>query len=119
MEQVQDILTGREAEIKHLDAIVSSKEAELVVVYGRRRVGKTFLVNSYFNDKYTFKLTGLAKKGKREQLANFATSLNRYSIGKKFTKPRTWYEAFDELRDLLEEHTCKENVFRKQRGRCL
>ena len=41
MEQVKDILIGREAEIKHFDAIVSSKEAEFVVVYGRRRVGKT------------------------------------------------------------------------------
>ncbi|MCR5158928.1 MAG: ATP-binding protein [Prevotella sp.] len=77
MEQVQDILIGREAEIKQLDAIASSKEAEFVVVYGRRRVGKTFLVNTYFNDKYAFKLTGLARKGKREQLANFATSLTR------------------------------------------
>ena len=102
MEQVQDTLIGREAEIKYLETIVSSKEAEFVVVYGRRRVGKTFLVNTYFNDKYAFKLTGLAKKGKREQLANFTTSLNRYANGKKYTKPRTWYEAFDELRDLLE-----------------
>ena len=102
MEQVKDILIGREAEIKHFDAIVSSKEAEFVVVYGRRRVGKTFLVNTYFDDKYTFKLTGLAKKGKREQLANFTTSLSRYANGKKYTKPRTWYEAFDKLRDLLE-----------------
>ena len=102
MEQVQDILIGREAEIKYLNTIISSKEAEFVVVYGRRRVGKTFLVNTYFDDKYTFKLTGLAKKGKREQLANFTASLNRYGNGKKYTKPRTWYEAFDKLRDLLE-----------------
>ena len=102
MEQVQDILVGRESEIRHLDTIVSSKEAEFVVVYGRRRVGKTFLVNTFFGNHYAFKLTGLAKKGKREQLANFTVSLNRYSAGKKYTKPRTWYEAFDMLRDLLE-----------------
>ena len=102
MGQEHEILIGRETEIKQLNEIVSSKEAEFVVVYGRRRVGKTFLINTHFDDKYTFKLTGLAKKGKREQLANFATSLNRYSIGKKYTKPRTWYEAFDKLRGLLE-----------------
>ena len=102
MEQVQDILIGREAEIKYLESIVSSKEAEFVVVYGRRRVGKTFLVNTYFDDKYAFKLTGLAKKSKREQLANFTASLNRYTNGKKYTKPRTWYEAFDKLRNLLD-----------------
>ena len=103
MDHNQDILIGRKAERKHLEAIVASKEAEFVVVYGRRRVGKTFLVNSFFNDNYAFKLTGLAKKSKREQLANFTTSLNRYHTGKKYRKPRTWYEAFDQLRDMLEQ----------------
>lgn len=103
MEQKQDILVGRDAEIKHLEAIASSKEAEFVVVYGRRRVGKTFLINTFFDDKYTFKLTGLAKKSKREQLANFTASLNRYGGGTKYNKPRTWYEAFDRLRNLLEK----------------
>ena len=95
MEQNQDILIGRDAEIKHLESIALSKEAEFVVVYGRRRVGKTFLVNTFFGDKYTFKLTGLAKKSKREQLANFTVSLNRYGGGIKYKKPRTWYEAFN------------------------
>ena len=103
MEQNQDILIGRRAEKKQLEAIMASEEAEFVVVYGRRRVGKTFLVNSFFNDNYAFKLTGLAKKSKREQLANFKASLNRYHEGKKYKKPRTWYEAFDQLRDLLEK----------------
>ncbi len=103
MENMQDILVGRDAEMKHLKSIVLSKEAEFVAVYGRRRVGKTFLVNTFFEDKYTFKLTGLAKKSKREQLANFAASLNRYGGGRKYTKPRTWYEAFEKLRELLEQ----------------
>ena len=102
MTQKTDILIGRHAEQKALAQIVKSTEAEFVVVYGRRRIGKTFLVNSFFNDSYAFKLTGLAKKSKREQLANFTTALNRYGDGRKFAKPRTWYEAFDKLRDLLE-----------------
>lgn len=74
MEQKQDILIGRDAELKHLESIASSKEAEFVVVYGRRRVGKTFLVNTFFGDKYTFKLTGLAKKSKREQFTSLTHS---------------------------------------------
>ena len=83
---------------------MSSREAEFVVVYGRRRIGKTFLVNTFFNGKYAFKLTGLAQKSKREQLANFTVSLNRYTNGgKKYSKPRTWYEAFDKLRELLSQ----------------
>lgn len=103
MKQNTDVLIGRHAEQKALGQIVKSSEAEFVVVYGRRRIGKTFLVNTFFDDCYAFKLTGLAKKSKREQLANFTTALNRYGNGRKFTKPRTWYEAFDKLRKLLEE----------------
>ena len=102
MKQVQDMLVGRKAETKQLESIMASKEAEFVVVYGRRRVGKTFLVNTFFHDDYAFKLTGLAKNSKREQLANFTAALNRYGNGKKYTKPRTWFEAFDKLRELLE-----------------
>lgn len=103
MKQNTDVLIGRHAEQKALGQIVKSSEAEFVVIYGRRRIGKTFLVNTVFDDCYAFKLTGLAKKSKREQLANFTTALNRYGNGRKFTKPRTWYEAFDKLRKLLEE----------------
>lgn len=103
MKQNTDVLIGRHAEQKALGQIVKSSEAEFVVIYGRRRIGKTFLVNTFFDDCYAFKLTGLAKKSKREQLANFTTALNRYGNGRKFTKPRTWYEAFDKLRKLLEE----------------
>ena len=101
MHKNTDILVGRKGEINRLKSIMESNEAEFVVVYGRRRVGKTFLVNTFFNDSYTFKLTGLAQKNKSEQLANFASALNRYG-NKKYTKPRTWFEAFESLRNLLE-----------------
>ena len=107
MVQNTDILVGRKNEQATLNRIVDSNESEFVVVYGRRRVGKTFLVNHFFNDDYAFKLTGLAKKSKREQLANFATALNRYGNGRKYKKPRTWYEAFDRLRDLIEAKKVK------------
>ena len=101
MQKKIDILVGRKGEINRLKSIMDSDEAEFVVVYGRRRVGKTFLVNTFFKDSYTFKLTGLAKKSKSEQLSNFATALNRYG-NKRYTKPRTWFEAFESLRTLLE-----------------
>ena len=102
------IMVGRRKECNSLQMVMESNEAEFVVVYGRRRVGKTFLINTYYNDSYAFKLTGLAKKSKQEQLANFHSSLIRYSKGRKYTKPRTWYEAFDMLRDLLETTTSTE-----------
>lgn len=91
----------RKEQIQQLDAIMASKESEFVVVYVRRRIGKTYLVNSYFDNTYAFKITGLAKKDKHDQLANFAESLKRYG-DKKSGKPRTWLDAFNRLRDLLE-----------------
>ena len=97
-----DILVGRKYEQERLQMIVESKEAEFVVVYGRRRIGKTFLINNFFNDQYDFKLTGIAKKDKKAQLSNFAEALNRYGDGTKYSKPRTWFEAFEMLRRLLE-----------------
>ena len=107
MKQDRDVIIGRKAEKEHLQAILGSTEAEFVVVYGRRRVGKTFLVNSLFADNFAFKLTGLAKKSKNDQLSNFTASLNRYGNGEKYTKPRTWYEAFEKLRNLLEKKRTK------------
>ena len=103
MAQKTDKLIGRNEEQDTLAQIVKSTESEFVVVYGRRRVGKTFLVNNYFEDNFTFKLTGLAKKSKSEQLSNFTAALKRYGEGEKYNKPRTWYEAFDKLRILLEK----------------
>lgn len=97
-----DIFVGRSREIEQLKMIMDSPEAEFVVVYGRRRVGKTFLVNSFFKDKFTFKLTGLALKDKREQLRNFSDTINQYCGGKMFGVPDNWYEAFDMLKTYLQ-----------------
>lgn len=101
MNNVEKII-GRQKEMSELSQILSYKEAAFIVVYGRRRVGKTFLINNFFKDNYAFKCTGISKKGKEDQLQNFAASLNRYSHGDSFPTPKTWYEAFNSLRTLLE-----------------
>ena len=51
-------IIGREREIKRLDKVMEETESQLVIVYGRRRVGKTFLINEYFDNRYDFKFTG-------------------------------------------------------------
>ena len=61
-------LIGREREVKELTRLKESSQAELVVLYGRRRVGKTYLVRSFFDDKFSFYCTGFAK-GNRRQLS--------------------------------------------------
>lgn len=104
MEENTDKLVGRLKQIETFDSILAQNESALCVVYGRRRVGKTFLINSYFNNNFTFKCTGLSKKGKAEQLQNFACALNRYAPkGEAFPTPTSWYDAFESLRQLLEK----------------
>ncbi len=66
------VIIGREQEQKELLRLYSSDEAEMVVVYGRHRVGKTYLVNQTFGEsRFTFKVTGLHNKKMGIQLKNF------------------------------------------------
>lgn len=95
-------LIGRKKEQEQLGIMMNSGRAEFVVVYGRRRVGKTFLVNKYFKDKFTFKYTGIAKKDRAVQLQRFGDELRRQGLSDAET-PKTWFEAFDLLRELLEK----------------
>jgi len=99
-------IVGREAEIDELNHIMESDEAKFLVVYGRRRVGKTFLINEYFSNNFRFKVTGLAldrtlPNYNQEQLTNFAKALNAYGYPPCGT-PSSWSEAFSMLRTLLE-----------------
>ena len=95
-------IIGRKREQKILASIVKSGRPEFVVVYGRRRVGKTFLINSYFKERFAFKFTGLAKKDMKLQLKRFGDELRRQGF-RDITTPRSWFEAFDCLRDFLEK----------------
>lgn len=79
---------------------MNSSKAELVAVYGRRRVGKTFLIRSYFNDSFDFYFTGTFNAPKSIQLKLFQGELQRYS-GANSRKPSDWFEAFEQLRDYL------------------
>ena len=65
MEQLQNFI-GREKERGELDRCLASNRSELVIVYGRRRVGKTFLVEQHFNQTFDFWYVGRRKIPTRE-----------------------------------------------------
>ena len=96
------ILIGRKRECERLEKCMKAATAQLVVVYGRSREGKTFLVNQYFKNKLEFKVTGANGQPKKVQLRNFADELNRRS-GKEWTNPKDWIQAFNYLRNYIEE----------------
>ncbi len=102
-------IKGREKEINKLTSIVSSDKSEFVAVYGRRRVGKTFLVRQYFNDDFSFFVTGLNQVSYKEQLQNFHTSLQQKSK-KEISFPANWFEAFSNLQRVIEKDKKKKKI---------
>lgn len=95
-------LIGREKELRQLDKIMASRKSEFVALYGRRRVGKTFLVREYFQYSFDFQLTGLANSNTRQQLTNFHVALSRQASGSIDSLPPNWFEAFQRLINHLE-----------------
>lgn len=97
-------IAGRTEEKRTLDRLRSSQEAEFLAIYGRRRVGKTFLIHETFKDEETyFELTGVRGAPMREQLANFARVFDRcFSPGYQTTPPASWPDAFEQLRAGIE-----------------
>jgi uncharacterized protein len=94
-------LTGRIPEIKKLEKLMQSSKSEFLAVYGRRRVGKTFLIRSYFDKKFNFYATGLAKGNTQQQLTNFTVFINN-AFAEEHATPSNWFAAFNLLIKELE-----------------
>lgn len=104
-------MIGRKLEQELLQEAVEKNRAQFVAVYGRRRVGKTFLVNEFFQNKYAFKHTAVSPvneqlKPKRNllkiQLKEFHYSLRSYGLPAGEPVPVDWFEAFHMLQQLLD-----------------
>ena len=96
------VIIGRKQEQKELCRLYHSDEAEMVVVYGRRRVGKTYLVNQVFTQTgFAFKVTGLYKQKMPVQLKNFSLALQEYFHEEERKQPTSWMDAFALLKTCL------------------
>ena len=102
-------LIGRVRERQQLLAYLESNQAELIVVYGRRRVGKTFFVSQTLGSNVCFELSGLENARMQDQLLNFYTTLAR--VYPRAARVRTWLEAFEQLRDYLETVDGTKHIF--------
>ena len=92
-------IIGRDREFELLSKYMKSCKNEFVTLYGRRRVGKTFLVRNFFNDKFDFYVSGVIDGTKEEQFAAFNNALAAYGYrGKPLSN---WIDAFAALGGLL------------------
>ena len=94
-------IIGRHKEKQLFKDIYESVVPEFVAVYGRRRIGKTFLIKEYFESNFAFYITGMLDGSKQEQLRNFNKALNEYSDA-CYPLANNWLDAFDQLKHLLE-----------------
>lgn len=98
-------LIGRKQELKKLHAHLHSRKSEFVAVYGRRRVGKTFLIRQAYQNEFAFYLTGLANVGTKQQLSQFHAALLKYAQKVNWTPEAAtdWFMAFRQLEQLMEK----------------
>jgi len=94
------MIIGREKEQHELLSLLEKEESQFCAVYGRRRVGKTYLIRETFNYHFCFQHTGVAKGTQRQQLTSFRNSLLAAGMEKCAT-PKTWIEAFELLKQLI------------------
>lgn len=96
-------LIGRKYEIENLKRAHNSHNSELIALYGRRRVGKTFLVREVFKKQFVFEVTGLYNGIMSDQLTNFSRALSKQQRKNKTAIPATWFDAFAQLEKRLEK----------------
>ena len=96
------MLIGREKEQQRLLQLATKEDSQFCAVYGRRRVGKTYLIRESFNYTFDFYYTGVANVSKSVQLAEFRDSLQA-AWKRKVNKPKNWFEAFKVLGEYLSD----------------
>ncbi|MEI9956641.1 MAG: ATP-binding protein, partial [Ferruginibacter sp.] len=103
-------IIGRTKEAALFTAALNGNRSEFIAVYGRRRVGKTFLIRSVFKQHFTFHLTGLANATSEQQLINFDAALKKLQKKSKEPVPANWFAAFLQLIAFAEKSTQKKKV---------
>jgi AAA+ ATPase superfamily predicted ATPase len=104
-------LVGRKKEVAEFQRLAKTGSSEFVAMYGRRRVGKTFLVREAFDNKFDFYMTGMANVSLASQLANFHLAITKYDPAGMITSPaNSWLEAFHQLSLILERQTAAKKV---------
>jgi uncharacterized protein len=105
-------LIGRKKEQEALLKVLDSPEPEMVAIIGRRRVGKTFLIRTVYDNRIDFELTGIQNHSQALQLKNFHTQL-KVQFGEQNTpkkKPSDWMDAFWQLISILEKQNKTEKT---------
>jgi len=100
-------IIGRKAEQETLREYLVSKRSEFIALYGRRRVGKTFLIRETLGSEFVFYVSGILDGTSAEQIANFNKEIINFG-GSNLVPAENWNEAFSNLNSLIEASQKKE-----------
>jgi len=97
-----DTLIGRTRQVKIMNDLIAKKRSSFVAVTGRRRVGKTYLVDQVYGQYFCFNLIGIQNGAQDVQITNFTQKLSEYSKQPIITQPKNWQQAFQLLKIYLQ-----------------
>lgn len=98
---MEKAIVGRREEIERLKRYIASDRSEFIAVYGRRRVGKTFLIKELLEGQFTFRMTGRENARMADQILNFSFAMNDFFGEDEL--PKNWTEAFRQLSKAIEK----------------
>jgi AAA+ ATPase superfamily predicted ATPase len=99
-----ELVAGRKNEQLIMNQLLASEKAEFLAVYGRRRVGKTFLIRQLYQKQIVFQMTGIAGANTPQQLANFFSVLKETDTSAtQESLPKNWFDAFSQLKNYLQK----------------
>lgn len=101
---MEENIIGRNREKQQLRDIYESDRSEFLAIYGRRRVGKTFLIRQFFENSIVFQTSGMANTGMKEQIKHFYQDICRYDKRNetRSKQPADWQDVFFLLNDYIE-----------------
>lgn len=103
------MIYGRDRELNILNQTLKDDRSHFIAVYGRRRIGKTYLIREAFNYRFTFSHTGIANGNLAEQIYAFEASV-REAGGSPSLKAKNWLQAFEDLKELIRLSSEKKKV---------
>lgn len=104
-------MIGRHKEIALLKTLEHSTEAEFIAIYGRRRIGKTYLVREHFkNQPFFLDFTGTKKTKVQDQIKNFLVEVSRLKNNKNLPDVKSWKDALNLLGEIITTSTDKKKI---------